>query len=194
MNETIKNLAAAFVGESQARNRYTIYAEIAKDEGHPKVAEAFLLTADNEREHAKWNFRMLSTLLKKSGEDVSAINIEVSVPLVFGDTKENLRGAIEGENYETVTMYPDFARVAEKEGLADIAARIRAIGMAEEHHRKRYKRLLDELEGKAERETVEGVFWICSVCGYVHKGNEAPSRCPSCDSPQEKFRKHGAVE
>ncbi|MFH1127682.1 MAG: rubrerythrin family protein [archaeon] len=192
MNETIKNLALAFVGESQARNRYSIYAEIAKEGGHTTVAEVFLLTADNEREHAKWNYRMLSALVKKSGGDVSEINIPISVPLILGDTKENLRGAIAGEHHETATMYPDFARAAEKEGFNDVAARIRAIGMAEEHHRKRYKRLLDELEGRAEDVKADGASWVCSVCGYVHKGNAAPSRCPSCDSPREKFRRESA--
>lgn len=186
MNETIKNLSMAFVGESQARNRYTLYADIAKKEGLKKIAEVFLITADNEREHAKWNLKMINELSTKNESALDEVKIETAVDTRIGDTRENISHAIAGEDYETMTMYPQFAEIAEKEGFFEIAQRIRAIGVAEKHHRERYKKLLSELKG----DTVvrdEKAHWICEVCGYVHEGDEAPERCPSCDSPSEYF-------
>jgi rubrerythrin len=123
--ETVKNLTKAFIGESQARNRYTFYAKIAKKEGFEQIAEIFLITADNEGEHAKWLYRMINQI----SED-KEINVEAAAPITLKDTKENLKAAIAGENYEYTTMYPEFADVAEKEGFKDIAARLRAIAKA----------------------------------------------------------------
>jgi len=187
MGETIKNLSKAFIGESQARNRYTMYSKIAQKEGFEQIAELFLVTADNEREHAKWLFRLINDLKKKSGEKLDEIAVDGAVPTVLGTTAENLKAAIVGENYEHTKMYPEFAAVAEKEGLAEIAARLKAISKAEEHHEERYTRLLAEVEGKTVFKKDKEVQWVCRKCGYVHEGKEPPEKCPSCDHPGKYF-------
>ena len=146
MEETIKNLAKAFVGESQARNRYTFYAKVAKKEGFEQIAEIFLKTAENEREHASVLFKLINELKSKGGGEVGELKVEASVPTVLGNTAENLKAAIAGENYEHTQMYPEFAEAAEREGLQEIAARLRAIARAEQHHEERYKKLLREVE------------------------------------------------
>jgi len=184
--ETIKNLAKAFLGESQARNRYTFYAKIAKKEGFEQIAEIFSITAENEREHAKWLLRMINELKEKAGEDV-AIEVNVPVPTTLGTTLENLKAAIEGENYEYTKMYPEFADVAEKEGFPEIAKRLRAIAVAEQHHEERYKKLLEQLEGNTLFKKEKKVYWVCRKCGYVHEGEEPPEECPSCSHPKNYF-------
>jgi len=184
MGETVKNLAAAFVGESMARNRYTLYAKAAQEEGYEQIAELFLLTADNEREHAKWLFRMINDLQKCSGDELA---VDASVPTVLGCTSENLKAAIAGENYEYSKMYPGFADTAEKEGLPGIAKRLRAIAVAEKHHEGRYKKLLAEAEGKTVFKKSEKVRWVCRKCGYVHEGETPPENCPSCSHPKNYF-------
>ena len=183
MSETIKNLAKAFIGESQARNRYTMYAKTAKKEGYEQISEIFLITADNEREHAKWLFKMIQGL-KENGE---AIAVESEAPTVLGTTIENLKAAIGGENYEYTTMYPEFAAKADEEGHSEIAKRLRAIGAAEKHHEDRYKALLAELEGNTLRKKAEPTQWVCRKCGYVHIGTEPPETCPSCDHEMKYF-------
>ena len=183
MEETIKNLTKAFIGESQARNRYTFYAKIAKKEGFEQIAEIFLLSADNEREHAKWLFRMINDLKKDENE----ITVEATAPLTLGDTKENLKAAIAGEHYEQSEMYPQFADTAEKEGLPEIAKRLRSIAIAEKYHEERYKKILEDLENNTVFKKEESVNWICRKCGYVHEGKEAPESCPSCDHPTDYF-------
>ena len=183
MSETIKNMAKAFIGESQARNRYTMYAKTAKKEGYEQISELFLLTADNEREHAKWLFRMINGLK----ENNDAIHVEAEAPTVLGTTIENLKAAIGGENYEYTTMYPEFAAKAEEEGHPEIAKRLRAIGVAEKHHEGRYKSLLAELEGNTLQKKTEPKEWVCRKCGYVHTGTEPPEKCPSCDHPPSYF-------
>ena len=187
MNETIQNLAKAFIGESQARNRYTFYAKIAKKEGYEQIAEIFLITAENEREHAKWLLRLINDLKKKSSEDLSKIKVEASVPTTLGSTAENLKAAIAGENYENTKMYPEFADVAEKEGFPEIASRLRAIAVAEKHHEERYKKLLAEVEGNTVFKKEKKVYWVCRKCGYVHEGEEPPEECPSCSHPKNYF-------
>lgn len=187
MKETIKNLAMAFVGESQARNRYTFYAKIAQKEGFEQIAELFLLTAENEREHAKWLFKLINELKKESNEELSEIKIEASVPTILGNTLENLKVAIAGENYENTTMYPGFADIAEKEGFPEIAERLRAIAVAEKHHEERYKKLLAELEGNTVFKKEKKVYWVCRKCGYVHFGEEPPEECPSCSHQRNYF-------
>lgn len=181
MNSTIENLAKAFIGESQARNRYTFYSKIAKNEGFEQIAEIFTTTAENEKAHAKRLFEHISELNKKSGENLEEISVGAAAPTAYGSTAENLKAAITGEHYEYTEMYPEFADVAEKEGLSEIADRLRAISSAEEHHEERYKKLLKEVEAgtvfKKERE----VEWVCIECGYVHLGEEPPEKCPSCD-------------
>jgi len=188
MTETIKNLAKAFVGESQARNRYTMYAKIAKKEGFEQIAEIFLITAEQEREHASKLFAEIQELKKLSSEDFSSLIIETEVPTIYGTTAENLKAAIAGENYEHVTMYPEFAKVAEEEGYPKIAARLRAIAIAEEHHEERYTKLLKEVEAGSVFKKEEKVWWVCRECGYVHFGKEAPQECPSCNHSQSFYQ------
>lgn len=187
MKDTIKNLTKAFIGESQARNRYTFYAKIAKKQGFEQISEIFLLTADNEREHAKWLFRLINELKKESGESLDEIKVEAGAPTTLGDTIENLKAAIAGENYEHKIMYPEFADVAQKEGLTKIASRLRAIALAEKHHEERFKKLLLEIEGKTVFKKQEKTSWVCRKCGYVHEGKTPPEKCPSCDHPKEYF-------
>ncbi len=187
MKETIQNLAKAFIGESQARNRYTFYAKIAKNEGFEQIAEIFLITADNEREHAKWLLRLINELKKKNGESFDEITVEAAVPIVLGDTLKNLKAAIAGENYEHTQMYPQFADIAEKEGFLEIAQRLRAIAIAEKHHEERYKKLLEEVEKNTVFKKEEKVYWVCRKCGYVYEGKEPPEQCPSCSHPKNYF-------
>jgi len=185
MSQTLKNLAKAFVGESQARNRYTFYAKVAKKEAYEKINEIFLLTADNEKEHAKWLMRMINQLTKNSGETITIP--EAPVPTVLGDTVANLKSAIAGETYETETMYPGFADVAEQEGYSDIAKRLRAIAKAEAHHKQRYEKILKEVENNSFFKKEEKVYWVCRECGYIHEGIEPPEVCPSCGHPKAYF-------
>jgi len=187
MNDTIKNLAKAFAGESQARNRYTFYAKIAKKEGFEQIAEIFLTTAENEREHAKWLFRLIDELKQKSGDNFNEITVEAAIPATLGDTTKNLKTSIDGENYEHAKMYPEFADIAEKEGFPEIAQRLRAIAIAEKHHEERYKKLLEEIEKNTVFKKEEKVYWICRKCGYMHEGQEPPEKCPSCDHPKNYF-------
>lgn len=181
--ETIKNLTKAFIGESQARNRYTFYAKIAKKEGFEQISEIFLQTAEQEREHAKWLFRLINKL-KENNEDIV---VEASAPTVLETTAENLKAAIEGEHYETSEMYPEFAKIAEEEGFPEIAKRLRSIALAEAHHEERYSKLLKEIEANSVFEKEEIKEWTCRKCGYIHKGKTPPEKCPSCDHPTQYF-------
>jgi len=188
MNKTIENLAKAFIGESQARNRYTFYSKIARNEGFEQIAEIFLLTADNEKEHASWFFKLIQELKKKSDENLDEIKVEVAGPTIFGTTEENLKAAIAGENYENTTMYPEFADVAEKEGFSEIAKRIRSIAVAEKHHEERYRKLLKEVEAETVFKKQKEVWWVCRECGYIHFGKEPPEKCPSCDHAKSFYQ------
>ncbi len=184
MQKTLQNLAAAFAGESQARNRYTIYAKIAKEEGYERIASLFELTANQEKEHAKWLFKMIQDL---KDDPNTTITLEAGVPTTLGTTEENLQAAINGENYEHTTMYPEFADIADEEGLPEIANRLRAIANAETNHEKRYKEILQELQSGSFFEKEEETEWICRECGYVHKGKTPPETCPSCDHPKAYY-------
>jgi len=184
MKKTLENLTKAFIGESQARNRYTFYAKIAKKEGYEQIAEIFLITAENEKQHAKRLFEHIQEL--KEGND--EIKVEAEAPLVYGNTLENLKAAAKGENWEYTEMYPEFAKIAEEEGLDKIAARLKAIAKAEEHHEERYKKLIKEVEGETVFKKEEEVEWVCRECGYVHKGKNPPEKCPSCDHAQSFFQ------
>jgi len=188
LNETIKNLVKAFIGESQARNRYSFYASIAKKEGFEQIAEVFLITAENEKEHASTIFKFINQIKKKTGEELNEIKVEVAATTILGNTAENLQAAIAGENYEHTKMYPEFADVAEKEGYSDIAARLRAIAKAEKHHEERYRKILKEVEAGTVFKRDEDVWWVCRECGYVHYGKEPPERCPSCNHPKRYFQ------
>jgi len=186
--DTIENLAKAFVGECQARNRYTFYAKIAKKEGYEQIAEVFLVTAENEREHASTLFKLINELKEKTGEKLEEIKVDAAVPTTLGSTIENLRAAIAGENYEHTRMYPEFAEVAEREGFPDIAERLRAIARAEEHHEERFRKLLKEVEAGTVFRKDREVWWVCRECGYVYYGKEPPEECPSCGHPRSYFQ------
>ena len=187
MKQTIQNLTKAFIGESQARNRYTFYAKIARKEGFEQIAEIFLLTADNEKEHAKRLFEHIQELKKKMSVQ-DDIKVEAEAPTIYGTTAENLKAAISGENFEHTKMYPEFASVAEEEGLTEIAARLRAIAVAEQHHEERYKKLLEHVEAGTIFKKDKKVSWVCRECGYVHFGEEAPEKCPSCNHSKSYFQ------
>lgn len=188
MEKTMENLAKAFIGESQARNRYTIYAKVAKKEGYEQLSEIFINTAENEREHAKWAMRMINGLKEQTGEASEEIIVTVDAPTTLGTTAQNLKATIEGERYEHTEMYPGFADVAEEEGLKDIADRLRAIGRVEEHHEERFNEILKEIEAGTVFKKDEDVEWVCRKCGYVHVGMEPLEKCPSCDHPTEYFQ------
>ncbi|MFC1554558.1 rubrerythrin [candidate division KSB1 bacterium] len=166
MSKTEENLKAAFAGESQARNKYTYYAKIAKKEGYHYIAKIFLETADNEMRHAKDEFAMLGGI---------------------GDTAANLKAAFEGEDYEVRTMYPDFAKDAEEEGNREAAVLFKQIAKVEAHHRDRYKKLLEMVENGKVFEREEPITWKCGVCGYVYDGTKPPKKCPCCKHPMEHF-------
>ncbi len=188
MKSTIENLAKAFIGESQARNRYTFYAKVARNEGYEQIAEIFLITAENEKEHAGWLFRSINELKKKSNENLDEIKVEAVAPTILGNTVENLKSAIAGENHEYTSMYPEFADVAGKEGFPEIAERLRAIARAEEHHEERYKKLLKVVEAGTVFKKEKEVWWVCRECGYVHFGTQPPERCPSCDHERSFYQ------
>lgn len=177
MKQTLENLTKAFIGESQARNRYTFYRSIAQKEGFEQIAEIFQITADNEKEHAKRLFEHIKELNKGKLDE---IEVPAIAPLKYGNTEENLQAAIAGENYEWTEMYPEFAKVAAKEGFPKIAKRLRSIAIAEKHHEERYKKLLKEVQNKTVFKKKKKVWWVCRECGYVHFGNQPPKTCPSC--------------
>lgn len=164
--KTEANLMAAFAGESEARNKYTYYASMAKREGYEQIAGLFLDTADNEKEHAK-------RLLKFLGG--------------IGNTVENLKEAAKGENYEWTTMYRDFEKVAREEGFSEIADVFREIGEVEEEHEKRYLKLLQNVENGTVFRKDQPVKWHCRNCGYIHEGPEAPESCPACAHPRAYY-------
>ena len=164
--KTEANLAAAFAGESQARNKYTYFASVAKKEGFEQIAAIFLQTADNEKEHAKMWFKELDGL---------------------GDTAANLLSAAEGENYEWTDMYDTFAKEAEEEGFKALAAKFRAVAQVEKAHEERYRKLLNNVEMKTVFEKCEMTMWECRNCGHLVMGNKAPLVCPVCAHPQSYF-------
>lgn len=184
MKETTLNITRAYVGECQARNRYTFYAKIAQKEGYEQIAEIFLLTAEQEKVHAKRLFEHLQEL-KENNEE---IKIDTSVPTTYGTTIENLKAAIAGETYETMEMYPAFARKAIEEGYEAIGKRLAAIALAEKNHKERYEGLLKNLEEGTTFKKGESIWWVCRECGYIHFGPEAPEKCPSCDHPQAYYQ------
>ncbi|MDD5651809.1 MAG: ferritin family protein [Candidatus Moranbacteria bacterium] len=190
MEKTIKNLTKAFIGESQARNRYSIYAEIAQKEGLEQISSIFLETADQEKEHARWLFKFINELKEKSGEaeKYEEITVEAGAPTDLGTTRENLKAAIAGESYEFESMYPEFSKTAGEEGLNEISARLMLIGKAESHHKERYEKILEALEKNSVFKKEEKNEWVCRQCGYVHTGSEAPQKCPACEKPQAFFQ------
>jgi len=175
-SQTEKNLLAAFAGESQARNRYTYFASQAKKDGYEQIAAIFEETANQEKEHAKREFKFL-----KGGE----VEITAAFPAgVIGSTIQNLKAAAAGEHYETTEMYPEFAKVAEEEGFVEIAKAFRAIAIAEKRHEERYLALAKNIADGIVFKRQKPVRWICRNCGYVHEGPNAPDVCPACAHPQ----------
>jgi len=186
--KTLENLIKAFIGESQARNRYTFYASKARKEGLEQVAEIFTITAENEKEHAETLYELALELSKSLGLKIGSLVVEAAAPLALGSTVDNLRAAIAGENFEYTKMYPEYAKIAEDEGYSLIAARLRAIARAEQHHEERFKKLLKELENESIFKKKEKVWWVCRKCGYVHYGEEPPEKCPSCGHSRNYFQ------
>ena len=177
--ETEKNLLKGFAGESQARNRYTMFVSKAKKEGFVQIADIFQETADQEKEHAKRLFKFL-----EGGE----LEITASFPAgVIGTTEENLMAGAEGENYEWTEMYPSFAETARKEGFEQIADVFEAIAVAEKQHEKRYNELRANIIGDKVFKKESAVTWRCRNCGYIFEGTEAPAVCPACAHPQAHF-------
>ena len=164
--QTEKNLEAAFAGESQARNKYTYFASKAKKEGYEQIAELFLKTADNEKEHAKLWFKELNGI---------------------GSTAENLAAAAAGENFEWTDMYENFAKTAEKEGFPELACRFRLVAAIEKRHEERYRALLQNVETAQVFEKSEVKVWECRNCGHIVVGTKAPAVCPVCAHPQAYF-------
>ena len=189
MKETLKCLVKAFIGESQARNRYTYYAKIAQKEGFEQIGEIFLITADQEKIHAKRLFEHIQELKKElPKEQQDEIQVDAVCPTVCATTLENLKAAAHGENYEYTIMYPEFAKIADKEGLPQIAARFLSIAVAEKHHEERYKKLHDQLKKGTYFKKSKDVWWICRECGYAFSGKEPPEKCPSCDHPRAFYQ------
>ena len=168
--QTEKNLLKAFSGESEARNKYTYFASKAKKEGFEQIAELFLKTADNEKEHAKMWFKELEGI---------------------GDTKENLKSAADGENYEWTDMYEGFAKTADEEGFHELAAKFRAVALIEKHHEERYRKLLNNVMMQQVFEKSEVKIWECRNCGHIIVGTKAPEVCPVCNHPQSYFEISG---
>lgn len=166
MNKTEENLHAAFGGESQARNKYTYWAKVARNENYHYIAKIFEETAENERQHAKDEFKLLKGI---------------------GDTKANLKAAVEGERYETEEMYPKMAKDAEAEGNKEAANLFKQIAKVEAEHQNRYQKLLDMVEKGTVFKRDKPIKWKCSKCGYIHEGKEPPEKCPSCKHPKEYY-------
>jgi rubrerythrin len=178
-SKTEKNLLTAFAGESQARNRYTYFASQAKKEGYVQMSLIFEETASQEKEHAKRLFKFL-----EGGE----VKIEATFPAgKIGTTLENLKAAAGGEHYEWSEMYPEFAKVADQEGFAEIAAVFRKVAVAEKQHEKRYNDLAANIEAGRVFKREEKRVWRCLNCGYLHEGTDAPEQCPACAHPQAYF-------
>lgn len=174
--KTEKNLLAAFAGESQARNRYTYFASAARKEGYEQIANIFIETADNEKEHAKMFFKHL-----EGGE----VTISASYPAgSIKDTVSNLAAAVAGENMEWTSIYSNFADVAAKEGLPEVAQTFEQISKVERFHESRYRRLIANIENKEVFNKKGSVKWHCINCGYVMEGAQAPNECPACKHPQ----------
>jgi len=177
---TEKNLLTAFAGESQARNRYSYAASVAKKEGYEQIAAIFLETADNEKQHAKRFFRFL---------EGGVVEITAAYPAgLLSTTADCLKAAAEGELEEHSKIYPEFARIAKEEGFPQVAAQFNTVSKAEAHHEQRYRMLLDNVTKSTSFKKAQTVKWVCRECGYVHEGPEAPKTCPCCEHPQAFFQ------
>ena len=189
MKETPKKLFAAYVGESQARNRYSFFSSIAKKEGYVLISRIFLETADQERIHGLNFYKMLQQF--KTEEKFDDFNVNEMYPTTYGDTIENLQSAVNGETMEYTELYPDLADTAEKEGYPEIAKRTKAIARAEQHHAERYDKLLKLVGDDIFFKRGKKVVWVCLECGYEIELKEIPKDfvCPSCSNPRAYFTK-----
>lgn len=177
--KTEKNLLASFAGESQARNRYTYFSSVARNEGYIQIADIFEETADNEKEHAKRMFKFL---------EGGMVEITASYPAgKMATTAENLKAAAEGEHEEQTLLYPGFAKTAREEGFPKVAEMYEAIAVAERQHEKRYNDLLKNIQDNKVFKKDKSVKWRCNNCGYIHEGVEAPDTCPACLHPKKFF-------
>lgn len=177
--ETEKNLLKAFAGESQARNRYTFFASVARKEGYEQIANIFTETAGNEKEHAEVFFKYLE------GGDVG---IGAAYPAgIIGDTKANLKAAADGEKMEWSEIYAEFEKTARKEGFPEVATSFKEIAEVEEFHEKRYRKLAANVAAGEVFKKKTGVKWHCTNCGYIHEGPEAPKECPACKHAQAYY-------
>ncbi len=184
--KTLTNLMKAFAGESQARNRYTYFASIAKKEGYNQIEAIFTETADNEKEHAKVFYKAIVNGMGGANEAIP-IEITATYPVAYGNTCENLIAAAAGEHEEWTDLYKNFAEIAEQEGFKDIAVSFRMIARVENHHESRYLKLAENIRnGQVFCKPIKTV-WICGNCGYVHEGADAPELCPACKHPQAYF-------
>jgi len=181
-SKTEKNLLKAFAGESQARNRYTFFASVARREGYIQIQKIFEETAANEKEHAEVFFKYLE------GGDVEIIAAYPAGRI--GTTEENLLAAAEGELMEWGTLYPDFEKTAREEGFKDVAENFEEIAEVEEEHEKRYRKLLENVKNGTVFKRDEEVEWHCLNCGYIHHGKEAPEECPACKHPKAYYELH----
>jgi rubrerythrin len=178
-SQTEKNLLAAFAGESQARNRYTFFASVAKKEGYEQIGAIFEETAANEKEHAELFFKHL-----KGG----MVEITASYPAgIIGTTADNLKAAAEGEKAEWSIIYPSFAEVAKKEGFMDVAKTFTTIAQVEAYHERRYNKLQENVKADKVFKKDASIKWKCRNCGMVVEGPNAPDKCPTCDHPQAYF-------
>ena len=189
MKQTLTNLAKAFAWESQARNRYTVYASVAKKAWYLQIANVFLETAEQEKEHAERFFKMMQEFVKQEWWEIPSIDVETTTMIKFGDTLMNLETSINGENEEWTAMYPEFAKVAEEEWYPQFAARIRAIMVAEKHHEERYKKLYDLVKNDKVFNRDEEIYRVCTKCWYVWKWKQPPMACPSCWHEKEYYVK-----
>lgn len=181
--KTAENLMKSFVGESQARTRYTYYANIAKKEGYIQISNIFLETADQEKAHAKKFYKFLKEDFQDEG-----IKISATYPVALHDeTAKNLKAAAEGENEEWTDLYPTFAKIAKEEGFPVIEFAYKKIIEVEKAHERRYKKLLENIENGTVFKKDSSVLWKCNKCGYIHEGEEAPKVCPACSHPQGYF-------
>ncbi len=189
MKQTLSNLAKAFVGESQARNRYTVYASVAKKAWFLQISEIFLQTAEQEKEHAERFFKMMQEFVAKEWGEIPSIDVETTTMIKFWDTLMNLETSVNGEHEERSAMYPEFAKIAEEEWYPQFAARIKAIMVAEKHHEERYTKLLELIKNDQVFKRDEEIYRVCTKCGYVWKGKEPPMACPSCGHDKSYYTK-----
>ena len=177
--KTEQNLINAFAGESQARNRYSYFAKQAKEDGYEQIAEIFLITAENEKEHAKLFYEYIGN---------TRGHVDSEYPFELGTTEENLKSAVEGENEEAEVLYSEAEEIAKEEGFDEIADTFHHVINAERHHRERYAKLLENVRNKTVFKKDTEINWMCRECGYICYSKSAPEKCPSCGHPQAYFQ------